>query len=214
MTVFRKKDIPNDEKNPTVVWQSRRLEAGFGTSVATSGVDVEWCLLLPRPHACDDAQGNTGVIDEVATPTLAVVALPLILFLLVDLEDCNLHSHSVKKTASSCTRGELPEKWACPKLVVWAWPHSPSRIATPLKAVWVSALVFSVFSACTTDVDESRLVVFEVDYNTWLLRDETLATVRWEHFKQSCKIHQRDLFKYASDFQSTLCIKSYIDKKA
>lgn len=128
-----------------MVCLSRRLEEGLGTSVATLGVDVEWCLLLPCPHACAAAQGNTGVVDEVATPTLAAVALPLILFLFTDLEDCKLHSHSVKKTASSCTRGELPEKWACPKLVVWAWPHSPSNIATPLKAVWVLHWFFSFF---------------------------------------------------------------------
>lgn len=43
-----------------------------------------------------------------------------------------LHSHSVKNMAS--------EVW--PKL--WACPHSFSKMATPLKAVWVSALVFSV----------------------------------------------------------------------
>lgn len=117
------------------------------TAVATLGVDEKW---LPR--------GFLGLPPVL----LALILIPLapLFWLLCPLwlplrfaqnfVGCLQFSHSVKNRASSVISRTLPEG---------AWPHPDSMRATPLMAVWVSALVFSVvvlvlLCPCAAPVDE------------------------------------------------------------
>ncbi len=111
----------------------------------TLGVEVDCLLARPRPLA-----KLPLILDE-----LVRVGVASLLFL-----ERKLHSHSVKNMAPSWTRGELPEKW--PKLVC-VWPHPPSKMATPLKAVWVSAFVFSVKVGAAEFASRGEFVTLTID---------------------------------------------------